>query len=68
VPKAKLEPNGSDILNIEGAASQMGVGKGVVYRLAKDGIIPGARVGDVWRFSKSGLEQWIREEGLKNIK
>lgn len=68
MPKAKLEPGPGDILSIEGAAAQMGVGKGVVYRLAKDGIIPGARVGDVWRFSKLGLQEWIRTEAMKNIK
>ena len=68
MPKAKLEPEPGDILSIEGAAAHLGVGKGLVYKLAKGGVIPGTRVGDVWRFSKQGLQDWVKSEGEKNVK
>lgn len=68
MPKAKLEPGQGDILSIEGAAAHLGVGKGLVYKLAKDGVIPGTKVGDVWRFSKAGIEEWVKNEGQKNVK
>ena len=68
MPKRKIEPDSADILNIRQASALVGVGTGVVYRLARSGGIPAIRIGDVWRFSKSGLEEWLRTEGQKNIK
>jgi excisionase family DNA binding protein len=68
MPKTRLEPNGNDTLNVEQTAAMLGVGTGVVYRLAKSGNIPAIRIGDVWRFSRSGLEEWIRTEATKNVK
>jgi DNA repair protein RadD len=68
MPKAKLIPNGSDILNIDQAAAMLGVGTGSLYRLAKDGRVPATRLGDVWRFSNLGLERWIRTEAARNVK
>lgn len=68
MPKAKLTPNGDDILNVEQTASLLGLGVGALYRLAKDGRVPATRLGDAWRFSRSGLEAWIRSEGEKNLK
>ena len=68
MPKSKVIPNGKDTLNVEQAGSLLGLGSGTVYRLAKDGRLPGVKLGDVWRFSKTGLEEWIRSEATKNVR
>lgn len=68
MPKARVEPVGSEILNVNQAASVLGLGVGALYRLAKNGKLPGTKVGDSWRFSRAGLEEWVKNEGEKNLK
>ena len=33
--------------------------RSTVYRLAREGIIPGCKVGSQWRFSKERVDQWM---------
>jgi len=68
MPKSKVVPSGDAVLNIEGVAAMLGVGTRVAYRLAGEGKMPAVRLGDVWRFSRPAVEEWLRNEGLKNIK
>ena len=35
------------------------------YRLASEGKIPGFKVGGSWRFRKSEIDRWIREQEQK---
>ncbi len=37
------------------------VGRLAVYRLAAEKRIPVFKVGGAWRFSRSEIDQWIRE-------
>jgi excisionase family DNA binding protein len=34
-----------------------------IYRLARDGKIPGRKVGGSWRFHRDALDLWIKNEG-----
>ena len=47
----------SPILTADEVAEYLKLSKITVYKLAKDGSIPGFRVGGSWRFSKSNIEK-----------
>ena len=48
-----------EILTIEEAAAYLQIGKRSVYKLAKDGMIPGKKVLNKWRFEKESLRSWV---------
>ena len=50
-----------DILTIEEAADFLRLGKRSVYKLAKEGRIPGKKVLNKWRFEKQSLKRWVRQ-------
>ena len=47
----------ASILTADEVAQYLKLSKITVYKLAKDGAIPGFRVGGSWRFSKSSIEK-----------
>ena len=47
-------------INIEEAASYVGLGKTVLYDFAKKGSIPANKVGQKWLFNTDNLDAWIR--------
>jgi excisionase family DNA binding protein len=48
-----------EILDVQGAATLLGVSTTTIYHLARKGDIPATRVGREWRFSRSNLLQWV---------
>lgn len=51
-----------EILTVEEAASFLRIGKRSLYRLVKEGKVPGKKVLNKWRFEKKRLREWIRQE------
>lgn len=47
-------------LSIEEVAKYLGVGRTVLYTLARQGRIPASKVGKKWAFEKDRLDQWVR--------
>src|SRR5437016_396668 len=52
-------PNDNDILNADGAAKALGISKGLLLRLAREGIVPGKKLGREWRFLRSDLRSTL---------
>lgn len=50
-----------EILTIEEAAVYLQIGKRSLYKLAKDGKIPGRKVLNKWRFERESLRKWVGE-------
>lgn len=50
-----------EILTIEEAAVYLQIGKRSLYKLVKEGKIPGKKILNKWRFEKESLKVWIRE-------
>ena len=50
-----------EILTIEEAAAYLQIGKRSIYKLVKDGKIPGKKVLNKWRFEKESLRKWVSE-------
>ena len=49
----------SSILTADEVADYLKLSKITVYKLTKDGSLPGFRVGGSWRFSKSNIEKMM---------
>jgi PTS system nitrogen regulatory IIA component len=50
---------GDDILTIEEVAKYLRVSDRTVYDWAQKGEIPAGKIGTVWRFKKSEIENWV---------
>ena len=48
-----------EVLNLEQAGELLQVEAGLVARLAEDGELPGRKLGDDWRFSRTALLTWL---------
>jgi excisionase family DNA binding protein len=48
-----------EILDVEGAATLLGVSTTTIYNLARKGDIPATRVGREWRFARANLIAWV---------
>lgn len=48
-----------EVMTPREAAEYLSVHVRTIYRLAKNGMIPGRKVGGGWRFKKETLEQWL---------
>jgi excisionase family DNA binding protein len=56
-PKSEIQVN--EILTPREAAEYLSVHVRTIYRLAKNGDIPGRKVGGSWRFKKNALDEWL---------
>lgn len=50
-----------DILTIEEVAKYLRVSERTVYDWAQKGEIPSGKIGTVWRFKKTEIENWVNE-------
>jgi excisionase family DNA binding protein len=59
-----------EIMTPREAAEYLSVHVRTIYRLAKNGEIPGRKVGGSWRFKKDALDEWLswREDPFSNEK
>jgi len=48
-----------EIMTPREAAEYLSVHVRTIYRLAKNGEIPGRKVGGSWRFKKGALDEWL---------
>ena len=56
-PKSEIQVR--EILTPREAAEYLSVHVRTIYRLAKNGDIPGRKVGGSWRFKKNALDEWL---------
>ena len=54
-----------EILTINELSDYLKLAVKTTYRLASEGKIPGFKVGGSWRFRKSEIDRWIREQERK---
>ena len=48
------------LLDTDQAAAIMRIHPKTLQRMARQGLVPGFRVGDLWRFRASALDDWLR--------
>ncbi len=49
------------LMTLSDVASYLQVAERTVYLWAQRGIIPSFKLGNVWRFRRTDLEQWIED-------
>ena len=54
-----METANLEVLTLDEAAAYLRVCPRTLRLKASEGVIPGAKIGRVWRFHKQQLEQWI---------
>ncbi len=60
VGRAEIRPAApSEVLTLEGAAELLQIETAQVAELAAAGELPGRRIGEDWRFSRSALLAWL---------
>ena len=57
-----------DIMLIKDLANHLKIADKTAYRFASEGKIPGFKVGAAWRFRKSEIKEWIKNQQQKAIK
>jgi excisionase family DNA binding protein len=60
------ESEADTVLTIKEVSDYLRLAESTIYKLAKEGELPGRKVGGAWRFSKRGLDDWLRERPLAN--
>jgi excisionase family DNA binding protein len=55
-------------LTIKDVAHLLNVHPMTVYRLLKQGRLPGVRLGGVWRFSRQAIERWESEQERRTLR
>jgi len=56
----------ADIFTIKELSDYLKLAEKTAYRLTSEGRIPGFKVGGSWRFRKSEIDRWIKEQESKH--
>jgi excisionase family DNA binding protein len=54
------------VLNTEEAAALLQIHPKTLQKMAREGIVPAFRIGDLWRFRASALDEWLRSSVSSN--
>jgi excisionase family DNA binding protein len=56
-----------ELLTAREVAEYLNLNEKIIYRLVKEGRLPGARITGKWTFSRTQLRQWIESHSLEGI-
>lgn len=60
--KSEVAQSIPEVMDIQALASYLGLGKSKIYALIRQRKIPASRIGRQYRFSKSMIDQWLKEK------
>ena len=52
----------NDIMTMKELADYLKIAEKTAYRFASEKKVPGFKVGNAWRFRKSEVDNWIKEQ------
>jgi len=58
----------SELMTVQEVAEYLRAKPSSIYEWAKNGKIPGVKVGGLWRFKREQIDEWLRKGGLLNFK
>ena len=64
-PRLPIGPRPQPLLDVTAVAGRLQVAPGTVYRLVRDGRLPGVRVGGQWRFRSAEVDDWLRRRSAR---
>jgi excisionase family DNA binding protein len=56
------EQKGTPIMTVKDVAEYLRFSEAKVYKMARAGEVPAARIGKEWRFRRDLLDEWIQKE------
>ena len=56
----------TQIMTLQEVAKYLGLHVMTVYKLTREGRVPGAKIGGQWRFKRDILEEWLDAEMRKS--
>jgi excisionase family DNA binding protein len=59
--RAQKQEKRPTIMTLEEVARFLRLNKSTIYRMAREGTLPAWKLGNVWRFKKEAIEDWIVE-------
>jgi excisionase family DNA binding protein len=62
--KRKDDTIDPQVLTTQEVAQYLRLTEATIYKLAKSGEIPAARVGRTWRFRKDLIDEWFRQQSI----
>jgi excisionase family DNA binding protein len=65
--EAVSEVREKDVLNVEETAEFLGFAPYTIREKARDGEIPGRKIGGEWRFSRRQLLEWVEEGDREHV-
>ncbi len=57
-----------ELLNVEEACEFLKISKPTLYKYINDGDVPALKMGNLWKFDKETLGQWITDKIKKDTK
>ena len=61
------DPSDSEILTIKEVSEYLKVTERTIYRLAAAKKIPAFKVGGTWRFSRTDIDKWIKQQSMEGL-
>ena len=60
--------NNNQVFTIKELSKYLRIAESSLYKLVREGKIPGQKIGKTWRFYKPAIDSWLSEksEGKKN--
>lgn len=56
-----------DVMTLDEVAEYLRIPRSTVYKLAREGRIPGQKIGRQWRFRRAVVERWLGDGGPEPI-
>ncbi len=50
-----------EVMTIEELQVYLQISKSSLYKLVKDGTVPGRKIGKHWRFHKEAIDAWLKK-------
>lgn len=63
-PSSRSRP-APEVKSVDDLVAYLHVHKSSIYKLSRDGKVPGRMVGRHWRFHKSAVDAWLSSDGSK---
>lgn len=51
----------SDVMTLQQVAEYLQLSEMTIYRMAREGRLPGIKIGRLWRFRRADIERWMEE-------
>ena len=62
-----MKEESDEIFTLADVAAYLKIGKRTVYRLAAAKKIPAFKVGGTWRFSRTDIDSWIKQQSISDL-